>query len=514
MPSPPIGASRRPSSRAPRRSGRPAHRRLRLPLARPTAPARALGTAAMSLPVRRDGAALVRRVRAARGRRRRARRRLPRGRLRVPHRRRLAAERLAPPASPPCARACRASACARARRAHGPRALRELEDFRAALPRAARPRAAAARGCIAQAPGETPWLASLCDTSPTAGTPASPPAAAPTSGCRRPRRFRAPRHGLARAGRGRARGLGALLAAARARAHARAQGPLPGRQLLPGGARRARRPLGARLVPRLRGRAVEPRGDARAIALGWAALALARGGHRRAVRGAARRRGRAGARQLHSGDRQRRVPRRPRGDRRGRDAGVTRTLSSRARRVGARSTARRRCASASSRSAVATAVALVAFGWSWMEVSPHLERKAYYELLFWGGGHVLQFTWTLLMLVALAVARLPRAACACRSRRAWRCSSSRSRSPRSSSTPVIYLAYPVASVEHHKLQTWLMRFGGGLAILPIGLALLWARAPAARATRGRAPDLRRAGRLDRRSSRPAGSSASRSAAPT
>ncbi len=34
-----------------------------------------------------------------------------------------------------------------------------------------------------------------------------------------------------------------------------------------------------------------------------------------------------------------------------------------------------------------------------MEVSPHLERKAYFELLFWGGGHVLQFTWTLLMLV-------------------------------------------------------------------------------------------------------------------
>ncbi len=123
-------------------------------------------------------------------------------------------------------------------------------------------------------------------------------------------------------------------------------------------------------------------------------------------------------------------------------------------------------------SAVATAVALFAFGWSWMEVSPHLERKAYFELLFWGGGHVLQFTWTLLMLAGWL----------------WLASALGLRVPLSPRvallvftialasvfvTPVIYIAHPVASVEHHKLQTWLMRFGGGLAIPPILLALLW-----------------------------------------
>ncbi len=123
-------------------------------------------------------------------------------------------------------------------------------------------------------------------------------------------------------------------------------------------------------------------------------------------------------------------------------------------------------------SAIATAMALAAFGWSWTEVSPHLERKAYFELLFWGGGHVLQFTWTLLMLVAwlwLAGALGLRPAL----------------SPRVTLvvltialasvfvTPAIYLAHPVASVEHHKLQTWLMRFGGGLAIPPILLAILF-----------------------------------------
>ena len=124
-------------------------------------------------------------------------------------------------------------------------------------------------------------------------------------------------------------------------------------------------------------------------------------------------------------------------------------------------------------SAAATAVALAAFGWSWMEVSPHLERKAYFELLFWGGGHVLQFTWTLLMLAGWL----------------WLASALGLRVPLSPRvallvftialasvlvTPAIYIAHPVTSVEHHKLQTWLMRFGGGLAIPPILLALLWA----------------------------------------
>ncbi len=123
-------------------------------------------------------------------------------------------------------------------------------------------------------------------------------------------------------------------------------------------------------------------------------------------------------------------------------------------------------------SALATAMALAAFAWSWMEISPHLERKAYFELLFWGGGHVLQFTWTLLMLAGwlwLASALGLRVAL----------------SPRVTLlvftialasvfvTPAIYLAHPVASVEHHKLQTWLMRFGGGLAIPPVLLAILW-----------------------------------------
>jgi hypothetical protein len=128
--------------------------------------------------------------------------------------------------------------------------------------------------------------------------------------------------------------------------------------------------------------------------------------------------------------------------------------------------------------AVSTAVAIAAFAWSWAELPAALDGKAYYELLFWGGGHVLQFTWTLLMFVAWL----------------WLASESGCPLPLTPRvalllllvalasvflTPVIYLAYDVTSVEHHRLLTWLMRFGGGLTILPIGAAVVIALVRAA-----------------------------------
>lgn len=123
-------------------------------------------------------------------------------------------------------------------------------------------------------------------------------------------------------------------------------------------------------------------------------------------------------------------------------------------------------------SVVATAVALLAFGWSYAVLPQSLSGKAYYEILFWGGGHALQFTWTLLMLVAWL----------------WLgsvCGARTLLSPRLTVlmfalalasvfiTPYAYLAYDVATVEHRNLHTWAMRLGGGVAIAPIALALLF-----------------------------------------
>lgn len=122
-------------------------------------------------------------------------------------------------------------------------------------------------------------------------------------------------------------------------------------------------------------------------------------------------------------------------------------------------------------SVVAAGMALLAFGWSLAVVPADLPPKAYYEILFWGGGHALQFSWTLLMLVGwLALAQA--------------CGARVPLSPRVALllfavalvgvfvTPLAYVMHDVSSVEHREMHTWGMRFGGGLAIVPLALAVL------------------------------------------
>jgi len=121
-------------------------------------------------------------------------------------------------------------------------------------------------------------------------------------------------------------------------------------------------------------------------------------------------------------------------------------------------------------SAAVAAVALIGFMWSWATLPSGIEGQSYYEILFWGGGHVLQFTHTLLACVAwfwlahalgadirvkpgtagvlFIVAAAPAFA-----------------------APVIYLLYPTGSAEHIVLFTRLMEYGH-LTMLPLGLALL------------------------------------------
>ncbi|MFO1409917.1 MAG: cbb3-type cytochrome c oxidase subunit I [Steroidobacteraceae bacterium] len=121
-------------------------------------------------------------------------------------------------------------------------------------------------------------------------------------------------------------------------------------------------------------------------------------------------------------------------------------------------------------SLVAAAVSVLAFCASLLLVPRFLDSQIYYEIVFWGGGHALQFVWTLLMLVGwlwLGVAAgatvllTPRLtvllfalALAC-----------------VFVTPCAYLAASVTSVEFRLINTWAMRLGGGIAIVPVGLAV-------------------------------------------
>lgn len=121
--------------------------------------------------------------------------------------------------------------------------------------------------------------------------------------------------------------------------------------------------------------------------------------------------------------------------------------------------------------AIGVFIALAAFIWSYITLPINLTNEVYYELLFWSGGHVLQFTYTLLMMVAWL----------------WLSSSaglSLPLSPRVALflfgvgllsifiTPLVYYAYDVTDVLHRQMFTMLMSFGGSLAVFPLGMAVL------------------------------------------
>jgi hypothetical protein len=127
-------------------------------------------------------------------------------------------------------------------------------------------------------------------------------------------------------------------------------------------------------------------------------------------------------------------------------------------------------------SLVPAAIALISFAWSWLTMPDSLSGKAYYEILFWGGGHALQFIWSVFLLVAWLWL-----ASACGARLAM--------SPRTAvlmfvlatvcalAIPVAYLLWPAHAVEHRNLLTFVMGLGGGLPILPVALAVLLALPP-------------------------------------
>jgi hypothetical protein len=121
-------------------------------------------------------------------------------------------------------------------------------------------------------------------------------------------------------------------------------------------------------------------------------------------------------------------------------------------------------------SALIVAAAVAGFLASLFRLSPGMEGQVYFEFLFWGGGHILQFAYTLLMMLA------------------WILLAARSGcrfvlSPRLTvvfllllalpiiTVPFLYIAHDVESSGHRLAFTELMKFGG-LSCLPLGLAVL------------------------------------------
>lgn len=125
-------------------------------------------------------------------------------------------------------------------------------------------------------------------------------------------------------------------------------------------------------------------------------------------------------------------------------------------------------------STLLTGLSLIAVFASWRGLPAGMDGQIYFEFLFWGGGHIVQFSYTLLMMISWVVL-----ACASGVRFEL--------TPRLTlvfliflalpviTVPFLYLAHDVTSAGHRLAFTELMKYGG-LSCLPLGLAVtasLW-----------------------------------------
>jgi len=130
-------------------------------------------------------------------------------------------------------------------------------------------------------------------------------------------------------------------------------------------------------------------------------------------------------------------------------------------------------------SAFIVAAAFLSTWVSYLGVPADMSGQVYFEFLFWGGGHVIQFSYTLLMMVAWVVLA---SSSGCHVEL----------TPRLLlvflfficlpiiTVPFLYLAHDIVSAGHRLAFTELMKYGG-LSCLPLGLAILsslWRAQPA------------------------------------
>jgi hypothetical protein len=121
-------------------------------------------------------------------------------------------------------------------------------------------------------------------------------------------------------------------------------------------------------------------------------------------------------------------------------------------------------------SAILTGISVAAVAASYAGIPSTMDGQIFFEFLFWGGGHIIQFSYTLLMMVSWV---LLAHASGCRLEL----------TPRLTlvflvflclpviTVPFLYLAHEIVSAGHRLAFTELMKYGG-LSCLPLGLAVL------------------------------------------
>jgi len=118
---------------------------------------------------------------------------------------------------------------------------------------------------------------------------------------------------------------------------------------------------------------------------------------------------------------------------------------------------------------VASFFAIGSLAMSYLGLNENFTGEAYYDRLFWGSGHVLQFSHTTLMLVSWLWLATVSGAYLRLTPRVVLFLFVLGLAP-VTFVPIIYLAFDVSSGEHMFWFMQLMKFGGALAAVPIGLA--------------------------------------------
>ncbi len=130
--------------------------------------------------------------------------------------------------------------------------------------------------------------------------------------------------------------------------------------------------------------------------------------------------------------------------------------------------------------ASAVIVSLFAVLIAWLQIPASVEGQGFYEYLFWGAGHTLQFAYTQLLLLAWLWLAWQTGVVMPVQRR-WLVGLLLLGVAPVLLTPLIYLLYATVTLESRSAFIRLMQFGGGIAAIPVGLILLLGLRKAAKA---------------------------------
>jgi heme/copper-type cytochrome/quinol oxidase subunit 1 len=120
--------------------------------------------------------------------------------------------------------------------------------------------------------------------------------------------------------------------------------------------------------------------------------------------------------------------------------------------------------------ALAVLVSFMALFTAWWQMPVDVTGQNYYEYLFWGAGHTLQFAYTQLIILAWLWLALHSGVTLPGDPRWYYGLLVLGIAP-VLLVPLIYLLYQTVTIESRTAFTQLMQYGGGLAVIPIGVLI-------------------------------------------